>query len=138
MNEAHTLLSQQAEAPHPTVLVVEDDILVRTVISAYLREYGLEVVEAGNADEAARILTVGVKVDLVFSDVNMPGTMDGLGLATWMHDSHPHTKMILTSGVVQMTAQSGKTGAYGPILPKPYRCEDVARRICEMLDYEVP
>jgi CheY-like chemotaxis protein len=133
MNEAHSLPPDQAEAPQPTVLVVEDDVLVRAAVSEHLRECGFEVVEAGNADEAIRIFTAGIGIDLVFSDINMPGGMDGRGLAAWVYGNHPHVKVILTSGIVRTSEPSGERHAYAPILAKPYDYKRLVHRIRETL-----
>ena len=84
MNAARTLSDEPVPAPPPSVLVVEDDVLVRTVVAAYLRECGFGVVESVSADEAVRVLEAGIRVDIVFSDVNMPGKLDGFGLAQWI------------------------------------------------------
>jgi CheY-like chemotaxis protein len=62
------------------ILVVEDEMLVQIMVSDPLRDAGFNVIEAFNADEAIRILHSGVKIDLMLSDVRMPGSMDGLGL----------------------------------------------------------
>ncbi|MGZ5904834.1 MAG: response regulator, partial [Reyranella sp.] len=82
MNASRNVLDEPVLPP--TVLVVEDEILVRTVIAAYLRDCGFDVVEAGSADEAVRVLEAGVRIDIVFSDINMPGSLDGFGLAQWL------------------------------------------------------
>jgi len=66
----------------PTVLLVEDEVLVRMMLADQLREAGCTVVEASDADEALLLLRQNlVRIDLVISDVRMPGSMDGLGLA---------------------------------------------------------
>ena len=81
----------------PTVMVVEDEVLVRIDVSEYLRSQGFRVVEAANADEAKQILSSGERVEVLFSDVNMPGSMDGLALAYWVREHQPWTEIILTS-----------------------------------------
>jgi CheY-like chemotaxis protein len=67
-----------------TVLVIEDEVLVRMVIADYLRECGFRVVEASTADEGMRVLKTNERVDIVFSDVQMPGSLDGFELAQWL------------------------------------------------------
>jgi CheY-like chemotaxis protein len=133
MNAARPLTPESAEATPPAVLVVEDDVLVRMVVSAYLRECGFDVVEAGSADEAIRVLEADIKVDVVFSDVNMPGSLDGFGLSSWIHRHRPHIKVILTSGATRTAKEAGGLCEHGPILAKPYHHEELARRIREML-----
>lgn len=75
-----------------TILIVEDEVLVRMTIADYLRECGFQVAEAGSADEALSILNSEMPVDLVFSDVQMPGTMNGFGLAHWIRQHRPDLK----------------------------------------------
>ena len=105
MNASRNVSNEPVPAQPPTVLVVEDEILVRTVIAAYLRECGFDVIEAGNADEAIRVMGAGIRIDIVFSDVNMPGSMDGFGLAQWLRQERPDLKIILTSGAAQTANQ---------------------------------
>jgi len=81
---------------HP-VLVVDDDVLVRTQIADLLREMGLIVIECGDADEALEVLQSGTVVALLFSDIHMPGTMDDAGLANVVKAGYPDLKIILTS-----------------------------------------
>jgi CheY-like chemotaxis protein len=74
----------------PTILIVEDEVLMRLVLADYLRSCGYRVVEANTADEAVTILSkTDETVDIVFSDVQMPGTMDGFALARWLRREHP-------------------------------------------------
>ena len=82
--------------------------------AAYLRDCGFDVVEAGNADEAVRVLEAGIRIDIVFSDVNMPGSLDGFGLAQWLCRERPGLKIILTSGAAQ-----GAKDASDPCAPVP-------------------
>jgi two-component system, response regulator PdtaR len=117
----------------PTILVVDDDVLVRTVVAAYLREFGFNVVEAGRADEAIRVLQAGVPIDLVFSDVNMPGDMDGFGLAAWLHQEHPDIKVMLTTGAHAVVQRAGEVVTRGEVLAKPYKYDVLLLRLREML-----
>ena len=71
------------------VLIVEDEVIIRMIVGDGLRDYGNTVIEAMNADEAVEILNSGVRVDLVFSDVRMPGTRDGLGLLSFVRANLP-------------------------------------------------
>jgi two-component system, response regulator PdtaR len=80
-----------------TVLVVEDEVLVRMVIADQLRGAGYKVIEAANAHEAAHVLR-STPVELVISDIRMPGSMDGVGLARLIRAEYPSTKIVLTSG----------------------------------------
>jgi CheY-like chemotaxis protein len=73
-----------------TILLVEDEVLVRMPIAQYLRDCGYKVVEAVNADEAIAVLMhPETVVDIVFSDIEMPGSVDGFGLAKWIREHRP-------------------------------------------------
>ena len=72
------------------VLVVEDEVLIRMVIADYLRTCGYRVIEAASADEALVILQhTEFQVDVVFSDIEMPGSMDGFALSKWLRANRP-------------------------------------------------
>lgn len=97
------------------VLVVEDEVLIRSFVSDELREGGLQVIEAATADEAWAFIESGEKIDLIFSDVHMPGSINGLDLALRVKSKHPHIRFILTSGNLGGIDLSGLA-----FLPKPY------------------
>jgi CheY-like chemotaxis protein len=111
-------LPEADDAVAPVVLVVEDEVLVRLSAAQHLRQSGCEVLEAMNAEEALRLLET-VDVDVAFSDVTMPGTIDGLALVDWLHKHRPHVGTIVTSGAQQPAA------GYGMFLSKPYRLIDL-------------
>ncbi len=111
-----------------TILVVEDDFLIRIDIAGYLRGCGWHVIEAGNAAEAVAALESDQIIDLVFSDIQMPGAMDGFGLAAWVREHRPGLRIILTSGVVQRTEAAASLCDEGPI-GKPYDHQRLAERI---------
>src|ERR1700741_695356 len=76
--------------PQETILVVEDEVLVRMPISQYLRDCGYRVIEAANAQEAVTVLShEETVVDVVFTDIEMPGALDGFGLAKWVREHRP-------------------------------------------------
>jgi CheY-like chemotaxis protein len=127
MNAARNTVGEPVPAPPPTILVVEDDVLVRSLVATYLRDSGFDVIEANGADEAIRFLQAELTVDIVFSDIQMPGSMDGFGLAQWMRRERPWLKIILTSGAAR-TAQEA-----GPILAKPYDYAELERHIRSLL-----
>ena len=83
---------------HPTILVVEDEVLVRMVIADKFREAGYCVIESMSADEALVVLRRGINVSVVFSDVRLPGSMDGIALAQLVRSELPAVKIILASG----------------------------------------
>jgi len=134
MSPASPNLTLQSDIPLQTVLVVEDDVLVRLVIADYLRECGYRVYEAVNADEAVAVLqSPEVSVDVVFSDVRMPGDMDGFGLAHWIRAHKPGVQVVLTSGVQRSAEIAATLCEAGPMLEKPYPPQDVVDRIRELV-----
>jgi len=81
-----------------TILVVEDEVLLRFALAEDLRDAGFHVLAAANGDEALSIVYSGVPVDVMVSDVRMPGTLDGLALARTVRERFPSTKIVSMSG----------------------------------------
>jgi CheY-like chemotaxis protein len=108
-----------------TVLVVEDEDLVRMPIAEYLRDCGYNVLEAGDAREAIGLADED-HVDVVFSDVRMPGEMDGFGLARWFRMHHPEVPVLLTSGYNTSWASEAEPVR---LIGKPYSQRQVLERI---------
>jgi len=120
-----------------TVLLVEDDALLRVSAADHLRGKGYHVVEAGTVIEAATVLSSGPTVHLVFSDVDLPGATGGLSLAVWINAYHPDVPVILTSGVrAVMPALTDQRRI--PFIPKPYDFEKVATLIAKVIAETVP
>jgi CheY-like chemotaxis protein len=118
------------DARQPVVLVVEDEVLIRSAIAEYLRISGNLIVETANAAEAISVFAAGVTIDVVFSDVQMPGPMDGLSLARWIYHHHPGIHVVLTSG----NADSARATEVAELfVPKPYRAAEVATHIRSLL-----
>jgi DNA-binding response OmpR family regulator len=116
------------------VLVVEDEVLIRLVIAEYLRECGYRVREAANAAEAVTVLEAPhVTIDIVFSDVLMPGEMDGFGLARWVRAHRPQVQVILTSTIDRSAEIAGMLCEAEPMLEKPYEPQLVVDRIKRLL-----
>ena len=79
-----------------TILLVEGDVLVRMPISQYLRDCGYKVIEAANAEEAMTVLShKETTIDIVFTDIEMPGAVDGFGLAQWVRQHRPGLEVLL-------------------------------------------
>lgn len=114
------------------VLVVEDEALVRMVAADALRENGIMAWEAGDADEALRVLNQHPQIGLVFTDVNMPGSMNGLGLAHEVSVVRPDVGLIVTSGAVKIADED--LPDHGTFLPKPYPTERLVRIVSKKLD----
>ncbi|MGO9135693.1 MAG: response regulator [Methylovirgula sp.] len=112
------------------VLVIEDEVLIRLAIAEELRFAGLTVVETVSADEAWAYLEAGGHADLVFSDICMPGSMNGLDFARRLKTTYPEMIIILTSG----NCQSREGEWLGLFLPKPYDFEQATKFVLEALD----
>lgn len=121
-------IAAAARSAQPQILLVEDEILIRLNLADQLRDAGMNVVEAATADEAWRYIKSGGRVDLIFSDVQMPGSMDGVGLARRVKVEHPEFKVILTSG----TRTDGIQGL-AVFMPKPSMPSAVVSIIREIL-----
>ena len=133
MSTLSTNVTTDAGTSLQKVLVVEDEVLIRLVIADYLRECGYRVHEAVSAEEAVVILqSPEVSVDVVFSDVEMSGSMDGFGLARWIRANNPGTQVILTSGAERSADIAATLCEAGPLLKKPYPSEDVIDRIRQL------
>jgi CheY-like chemotaxis protein len=114
-----------------TVLVVEDEVLIRTDIVAHLEAKGFAVVEAGNADDAIRVLEMRTDIHLVFTDIDMPGSMDGLKLASYVRERWPPIKLIVASGHVALEEGMLPTG--GRFFSKPYELDHIATAIADLV-----
>lgn len=116
-----------------TILVVEDDILVRMPIAQYLRECGYKVIEAANADEAMHVLLhKDTVVHLVFSDIEMPGAVDGFGLAKWIRENRSDLDVLLAGTLSRAVKNAKDLCAQGPV-PKPYEAQAVHDHIRRLL-----
>jgi two-component system, response regulator PdtaR len=113
------------------VLVVEDEVLLRINIAAELQEEGFEVFEAGNATEAIAVIEKNPNIRLLFTDVDMPGTMDGVRLAAFVRDRWPPIKIIVTSG--HRVLDDRHLPSEGVFLPKPYKTESVIAAIRDLV-----
>jgi CheY-like chemotaxis protein len=119
----------QRESASETILIVEDEVLIRFDVADYLRGCGYRVIEAGNASEAMAILQSGHRIDLVFTDVQLPGSMDGFALARWVRMHQPEIKVILTSGAARSAQVAGHLCEDGPLEKKPYEPQQLLERI---------
>jgi CheY-like chemotaxis protein len=97
----------------------------------YLREAGYHVIEAADATEAISVLSCGTRVDLVFSDVYMPGGLDGHGLARWVSQHQPAVPVLLTSAAPQDATLLASGSAR--FFTKPYLLPEVERLIAGLL-----
>jgi CheY-like chemotaxis protein len=105
------------------VLVVEDELLSRIHAVNLIEDAGYDVIEASNADQAIKILEERKDIRIVFTDINMPGSMDGLKLSRAIRKRWPPIELILTSG--HFMVSNGDLPERGRFLPKPYADEQL-------------
>jgi PAS domain S-box-containing protein len=124
-----------ARAAGQAILVVEDNADVRDVTVKRLDMLGYRVLTAENGPSAIALLEGGTKVDLVFSDVMMPGGMTGFDVVRWVRANQPGTKVLLTSGFTGEVAKNGERAGAADVevLRKPYAIAELARAVREAL-----
>jgi CheY-like chemotaxis protein len=115
----------------PLVLVVDDDPCVRAVGADILEDAGFAVLEAGNAEEALQILAAHPDISVVFSDVEMPGALDGLGLASRAGELRPGIGIVLTSG--RLAIDRAELPCHGLFVRKPYTGPALLRLIADAM-----
>mgnify|MGYP000034916248 CR=1 FL=1 len=116
--------------PKSVVLVVEDEALVRMDIVSHLEDEGFIVLEADSADAAIQILETNLEVAILFTDIDMPGSMDGLKLSAAVRDRWPPVKIVVTSGHRQVEITDLPDGSV--FHAKPYRHADVIASFREL------
>ena len=116
-----------------TILLVEDEIMIRLALADHLRECGYRVYEAGDAAEAIQILRSDYPVDILFTDVNLPGGMNGFALSRWAREHRPATQAIITSGVERSAQVASDLCDDEPYLRKPYDPAALVRVIRRLL-----
>lgn len=130
--------AKDAEAPlpggHETILVVDDEDDLRTVAIDFLRALGYRALAARNGAEALALIAAGGPIDLLFSDVVMPGGMNGQELADRAIALRPGLVVLLTSGFPRNGVRVSDGSPKSPILPKPYRRADLALWVRRLLD----
>jgi CheY-like chemotaxis protein len=114
----------------PVILVVEDEAVVRLMAIIVAEESGFEALSAATADEAIKILESRSDIRLVFTDVNMPGSMNGLRLAHAVRGRWPPVELLVTSAVGNITAKD--LPQRGRFLPKPYDVAKLSEAFQEM------
>jgi CheY-like chemotaxis protein len=119
--------------PHsqPVILVAEDEDLLRLLATDILEDQGFRVVEAANAQAALDVLEKTPDVRLLFTDINMPGALDGMELARRVHERWPHVQLVLTSG--QSEPCRADIPDDGHFIAKPYRAEQLVGQVETLL-----
>lgn len=113
-----------------TVLVVEDEPLVRADFADFLQDEGFTVLEATNAQEAVRLLSFNPHVQIVFTDIDMPGHMNGLRLAAAVQGGWPEIQTVITSGRQEVRPTDHNLRAQ--FVPKPYNQAHLAQQFRAM------
>jgi CheY-like chemotaxis protein len=124
-----------ASGGNETVLVVEDDETVRAAACDMLLDMGYQILQADNPDSALAVLRSGVKIDLLFTDVVMPGNVSTRDMARIAREIHPGLQVLFTSGYTSNSiVHDGRLDQGVSLLSKPYSKEELARKIRSVLD----
>jgi len=122
-------MSDDTHAPPPeTLLFVEDELMIRMDMAEFLRQSNYRVSEAATSDEALDALRLKLAIDLVITDVKLPGQMDGLALAGWIRENRPGVQVIVQTGDAT-TELPEALQEFGPILRKPFTGRDLLARV---------
>jgi two-component system, response regulator PdtaR len=114
------------------ILVVEDLVDLLSCVSDYFRNAGFDVVSTENSQDALVALDSGIPIDLVFTDVNMPGSMDGVGLAHCLSVNRPDMPVILTSGESQ--PDLARPTSHRRFVRKPYGLDALQHIVRELIE----
>jgi CheY-like chemotaxis protein len=123
----------QQDASAARILVVDDEVMVRNFVAEYLRDCGFATVGAASATEAIAVLSSDLHIDVVFTDVEMPGPMNGFGLAQWVRQHRPGLKVVLTSGNPGKAAEARELCIGEGFIPKPVSMDHLADRIARLV-----
>jgi len=119
-------------ARRPVILIVEDELLIRLDAIEMIEAAGFDTIEAANADEAISILEKRPDIHVLFTDIHMPGSMDGVKLAHFVRNRWPPVKIIATSAHARIEGYDLPNG--GRFLPKPYSSREVATHLRELIN----
>jgi CheY-like chemotaxis protein len=128
-------MEDNPDAP-PVVLVVEDEALIRMGAADQLERNGYEVLEAGSAAEALAILKARPEVQVLFTDIDMPGELDGMELAERVHQRWPKVLLLVTSG--RSSLKDADIPDHGMFLAKPYGGENLSGAMTELFRRQPP
>jgi CheY-like chemotaxis protein len=131
MTPADASRDSSAKPQPPTVLVVDDDVVVRMAISENLRDAGFQVLEATSAHDALGVMLAGMPIDVLLTDLQMPGAMDGFGLALAARGSAPDMKVLVMSSF--LPESTGARLSPFAFIEKPFRPQVLIDRVRTML-----
>ena len=129
---AYEVVCMQVDGPKSAVLIVEDDELIRALAVDIVEEAGFLAVEAANADDAVTILETRSDIAVLFTDINMPGSIDGLKLAHAVRDRWPPIKIVMVSGKVSL--QASDMPADARFFAKPYHVETMVSELRSLVE----
>ena len=129
------MLVKCMEAAEKTILVVEDDADVRELAVTLLEAVGYRILQAATADAAYRLLIEHPRlhIDLLFTDVVMPGSLDGIDLAEKAQIMRPDLKILFATGFANRVRDRRGESLHGSLLKKPYRAGELRRQVYELL-----
>src|SRR5262245_41221063 len=134
MCPAEDLMPASDESERSTVLLVEDEVLLRIAVAQDLRANGYNVVEAANGDEARNLILAGIPVDIVVADIAMPGRLDGVEFATWLWENAEAMPIIFTSGLPGALDRARARCPHVKVfIAKPYRHDKVVANVQALL-----
>ena len=116
---------------HPLALLVDDDELLRLYGADLLEQHGFAVIQAENADEAREVLEKRNDVRLLFTDIQMPGALDGMDLARQVHARWPHVLLVIASG--QTAPTRAEIPDDGRFVAKPYRASELLGQVDNLM-----
>jgi CheY-like chemotaxis protein len=125
-----------ANKPAPLILIVEDDPLLRMLAVEFVNEAGFETLEACDADQAIAILESCSKIAVLFTDINMPGSMDGLQLARVVSNRWPAMEILIASGHVRL--RQADLPPNGRFLGKPYLAAAMIGELHSLVGHAAP
>jgi CheY-like chemotaxis protein len=125
-----------ADRPAPVILIVEDDPFLRMLAVEFVNEAGFDTLEACDADQAIAILESNSKITLLFTDINMPGSMDGLELARVVNNRWPVVAILIASGHALL--QQADLPPNGRFLRKPYRAAAMIADLHSLVGHAAP
>ena len=133
--EAPARIASMMPSGIETILVVDDEVELAVIAKSVLEDLGYTVVCSDNGPAALQVLEENTTIDLVFSDVVMPGGMSGLDLGAIITNKYPHVKLLLTTGfAVEADSPMSVTESKYEVLRKPYRGMELAKRVRKILD----
>jgi len=130
------MMDAMANKPAPVILVVEDDPVLRMLTVEFVNEAGFETLEACGADQAIAILESNSRIAVLFTDINMPGSMDGLRLAHVVSNRWPAMEILIASGHVRL--RQADLPPNGRFLGKPYLAAALIADLRSLVSHAAP